>query len=74
MSQNCILRQGLFDRWFIFHPHNVTRAWSGSDWVSCGPDGLPHMVQVCNFDNEEQARDYCTHAGLVPQDDWMRKH
>lgn len=61
----CILRQGIFDRWFIFHPYNITRAWSGSDWVACCYDGVPQAVQVCNFESEEDAREYCTHIGLT---------
>jgi hypothetical protein len=67
MNEPCILRQGIFDRWFIFHPHNIVKAWSGSKWVSCSPDGVPHLVQVCNFESEADAREYCRENGLEPQ-------
>lgn len=66
MTQACILRRGIFDRWFIFHPQNLTMAWSGSRWVGCCFDGLPYDVQVCNFANEEEAREYCREHGLKP--------
>jgi hypothetical protein len=66
MSQPCVLRVGIFDRWFIRHPHNITKAWSGSQWVPCGYDGVPHLVQVCNFETEQEARDYCEKNGLEP--------
>lgn len=67
MSEPCIIRQGIFDRWYIFHAWNITKAWSGSRWVSCSCDGTPHLVQVCNFTTDEEAREYCRENGLEPQ-------
>jgi hypothetical protein len=68
MSQPCRLRQGLFDRWYIFYPSSEPRAWSGSRWVPANPNGIPTgQFQVCNFSTEEEAREYCREHGLVPQ-------
>jgi hypothetical protein len=70
MSEACVIRQGIFERWFIFHPESVVdgaRAWSGSKWVKCGHDGVPYLVQVCNFTTEKEAREYCAENGLDPQ-------
>ena len=75
MSEPCILRQGIFDRWFIlhptfFHPANVRKGWSGSSWVPCTEEGVPAAdVQVCNFTTEQEARDYCREHGLEPAHD-----
>ena len=66
MSERCRLKQGIFDRWFIQHPHNIVKAWSGSQWVPCSVDGTPYMVQVCNFETEAEAREYCREHGLDP--------
>lgn len=67
MSERCEIRKGILGRWFIFHPHNLIKAWSGSRWVNCGYDGQPYDVQVCNFDSEQEARDYCRENGLKPE-------
>jgi hypothetical protein len=67
MSEKCKLRQGLFERWYIFHPHNIVLAWSGSRWVACFPDGLPRETQVCNFATEQEAREACREYGLEPE-------
>jgi hypothetical protein len=70
MSEPCRLRLGIFNRWYIFHPHNITKAWSGSSWVPSSVDGFPTGdVQVCNFVTERSARDYCRENGLEPIDD-----
>lgn len=68
MSERCVIRQGILGRWFIFHPQDIASAWSGSRWVFCGTDGIPVQggVQVCNFENEQEARDYCRENGLEP--------
>jgi hypothetical protein len=56
---NCRLNQGLFDRWYIFHPTDDRRAWSGSRWVPVSEQGLPAGgVQVCNFESEQAAAEY----------------
>jgi hypothetical protein len=66
--QECILNQGIFDRWFIGHPKLRDAAWSGSRWVPCGPMGEPTGgVQVCNFETEQEAREYCREHSLEPQ-------
>lgn len=58
------IRKGNFGRWYIFHPTSNRLAWSGSRFVQCTPAGLPTGgVQVCNFDNEEQARFYWNERG-----------
>lgn len=62
----CVIRKGIFDRWFIFHPDNIVKAWSGSRWVTCSYDGNPRGVQVCNFESEQEARNYCQENGLEP--------
>jgi len=62
----CRIRQGIFDRWYIFHPTNDSMAWSGSHWVGCCFNGLPYNVQVCNFDSEDQALEYCQKGNLTP--------
>jgi hypothetical protein len=69
MSEPCVIRRGIFDRWYIFHPHTDYGAWSGSRWVSCMPGGLPappDNTQVCNFESEAEARDYCREHELEP--------
>ena len=59
MNKFCILRKGLFDRWYIFNPL-MPWAWSGSRWVAATEEGLPTGgVQICNFASEEEAREYC---------------
>lgn len=75
MSQPCILRQGIFDRWYIGHPQLRDAAWSGSRWVSCGPLCEPTGgVQVCNFATELEARDYCRDVGLEPpMEEWLKQ-
>lgn len=51
--------RGAFDRWYLFHPHFSSFAWSGSRWVMATPDGLPAgAVQTCNFATETEARVY----------------
>jgi hypothetical protein len=67
MSELCVLRKGIFDRWVIFHPaRTITKAWSGSQWVDCTTDGVPYGIQVCNFLTEQEARDYCSEHDLRP--------
>lgn len=68
MREFCRIRQGLFDRWYIFHPFfKRERAWSGSRWVGCDAQGLPaDNVQVVNFDSEKHAREYCREVDLKP--------
>jgi len=44
-------RKWLFDRFIIVNADGL--AWSGSCWVPKGGD-----VQICNFDTEQEARDY----------------
>lgn len=67
MSEPCVLRQGIFARWYLFHPENRFKGWSGSQWVTCRPDGLPTHTQVCNFTTEDEAREYCREHGLEPE-------
>lgn len=68
MSEPCRIRQGLFGRWYIFHPGTLAKGWSGSQWAGCSEDGYPTgMFQVCNFESEQEARDYCREHGLEPQ-------
>jgi hypothetical protein len=71
MSEPCVLREGIFGRWFIFSPERPLigeRAWSGSQWVMCSPEGVPLGVQVCNFETRQDAVDYCHEMGLEPRD------
>jgi hypothetical protein len=50
------IRQGAFDRWYIFHEFNDEAAWSGSRWVPCTPDGIPvGGMQVCSFETVDEA-------------------
>jgi hypothetical protein len=68
MKGACRLREGIFDRWYIFHPTRDDLAWSGSQWVPSSPEGLPTgSFQVCNFFTEQEARDYCREYALEPQ-------
>ena len=62
-------KKGLFDRWYIFHPWNITQAWSGSRWVPCMTNGFPiGDIQVCNFETEKEAREYWMRSsGPEPQ-------
>ena len=62
----CVVRQGIFDRWYIFHPVDPSLAWSGQRWTFCRADGLPAGIQVCNFETEQDALDYCRENGLQP--------
>lgn len=63
--RRCRIRQGLFDRWYLFHPLSDEMGWSGSRWVACNPRGLPTGdVQLCNFASEQEAREYCKEAHL----------
>jgi hypothetical protein len=69
MSEPCRITQGLFDRWYIFHPTMCIPylAWSGRQWVAAS-EGLPTgNVQVCNFPTEQEAREYCREHRLDPQ-------
>lgn len=59
MGMAYIIRQGQFERWYIFHPEDVRLAWTGSQWTAVWPDGFPvGGVQVCNFGTEQEAADY----------------
>lgn len=52
------IKQGVFGRWFIFHPMTDTLAWSGMQFVPC-VEGMPTGgVQVCNFGTFEEAQRY----------------
>jgi hypothetical protein len=53
VSERYRIVTGIFNRWYILHPEDDTRAWSGMRWV-------PTMgtVQLCNFGTEEEARQY----------------
>jgi hypothetical protein len=56
-----VVRQGAFDRFFIFHETNDLLGWSGLRWVSCTPEGVPtppDNVQVCNFASFAEAAEY----------------
>jgi hypothetical protein len=54
-----VIRPGLFDRWYIFHPSDPRLAWSGSQWVPSTQEGYPTSgIQVCNFDDADEARAY----------------
>lgn len=68
MSEPCRIRQGLFGRWYIFHPdEGDAQAWSGARWVPADTDGIPiGKFQVCNFESEEEAREYCNRYDLKP--------
>jgi hypothetical protein len=66
LGRKCQLRQGIFGRWFIFHWIDPVLAWSGSEWTFCLTDGTPRGVQVCNFESEQEARQYCADHGLEP--------
>lgn len=68
MSPACRIREGLFGRFYIFHPTRDDLAWSGSRWVDCSPDGLSRETQVSNFETEQDARDACRDYGLEPQE------
>ena len=61
-----MIRKGILDRWIIFHAYNNQKAWSGTRWAPCEWDGTPLSVQVCNFETEQAARDYCREIGLEP--------
>jgi hypothetical protein len=59
MNKSSRIRQGLFDRWYIFHPDDDLRAWSGSRWVPSTPEGLAAGgIQIANFSTESEAHDY----------------
>lgn len=67
MSEPCRLRQGIFGRWFIFHPEH-DEAWTGARWEICSADGVPTgQFQVCNFASQQEAREYCWEHGLEPE-------
>lgn len=64
----CVIRPGIFDRFFLQHPRDHEFAWSGSQWVAASPDGYPTgMFQICNFETEAEAREYCAEHGLEPE-------
>lgn len=63
---NCKVRQGVFNRWYIFSAIDPFLAWGGSGWIFCAKDGRPLGVQLCNFETEDEAREYCREVGLVP--------
>jgi len=59
-----VVRQGVFNRWYIFHHADAALAWSGAQWVPTN-DGIPTGgVQVCNFDTSDDAVDYAGKSGL----------
>ncbi len=53
MSDRYRIVTGIFNRWYILHPQDDTRAWSGMRWVSTTGN-----IQLCNFGSEEEARQY----------------
>lgn len=53
-----IPKRNCFRRWILVQAQNESLAWSGSEWVRVSPEGLPIAIQVCNFETEEQAREY----------------
>lgn len=59
------VKQGIFDRYFIFHPNDDRMAWSGARWVPCWPDGRPVNIQVCNFANIGDAKEYARSNPLI---------
>lgn len=67
---HCEIRQGLFDRYYLFHPTMCQPylAWSGSRFVPVTPQGWPTSeVQVCNFANPAEAHAYCRQHKLEPR-------
>lgn len=67
MSVPCRLREGVWSRWLIIHPTEDQLAWTGRRW-SHHWRGIPaDAYQVVNFDNEQEAREYCRENGLEPQ-------
>lgn len=61
----CRLMRGIFDRLFLVSASEpATLAWSGSHWVP-HENGVPTGgVHVCNFPDENQARQYASEHGL----------
>jgi hypothetical protein len=68
MNGTCKIRQGLFDRWYLFRPgrpYGEEQAWSGMTWVPASEFGQPlGRAQVCNFSTREEAIEYCREHGL----------
>lgn len=59
------VKQGIFGRWYVFHPLFDGAAWSGLRWVECTPEGFPiGQAQVCNFETEDEAVAYCFNNGF----------
>lgn len=62
----CRIEQGIFGRFYLAHPTEPGRAWSGLRWVA-HEQGLPiGGVQVCNF-NRAQAAEYAKAEGFDVQ-------
>jgi hypothetical protein len=53
VSDRYRLVTGIFNRWYILHPEDDTKAWSGMRWVATMGN-----IQLCNFGSEEEARRY----------------
>jgi len=54
----------VFGRWYVVNAENPHLAWSGSRWVNHSA-GLPaEGIQICNFDNWEEARDCARECGF----------
>lgn len=67
MSVPCRLREGVLGRVIILHPSEDRLAWSGLHWTGHWR-GIPSdQYQICNFSDEQEARDYCREHGLEPQ-------
>lgn len=67
-TRECIIKQGIFDRWYILNAYDDELGWTGSSWASCSPDGYPTgMYQICNFESEQEAREFCAERGLSPK-------
>jgi hypothetical protein len=60
----CLLKQGVFERWFIVHTENQLLAWSGSQWVSVTAACTAGDVQACNFGSQEAAAEYAREFGF----------
>jgi hypothetical protein len=58
MTIKYLIRQNPLGRWYIADPEYPDKwGWSGSRWVDC-VEGIGLVVQVANFESEEDARAY----------------
>lgn len=70
---NVEVTQNALGRWYIQEAGRGGRGWSGSMWVDHF-EGVGIVVQVSNFETEEEAKDYARHKGWALWEDFLKQY